>query len=261
MGALIFVGLGLAGLSDVTMRGLEAIRSADLVLLELYTSKLVGADARDLEALAGKPVRVLTREDVEARAEEILREARAKNVVFLAAGDPLSATTHQDLRARAQDEGIPTRHVPGVSIFTSAPAAAGLQLYKFGRATTVPFWEGDYRPDSFFDAIQDNKARGLHTLVLLDLQAERDRFMTVPEAVRILRDVDARRGGAVLADSMVVGLARVGSADERVVAAPASEWDGIDLGPPPHCLIVPGALHFVEEAALRRLRAAPSRSV
>lgn len=264
MGGLIFVGLGLAGLRDVTLRGLDAIRSADVVMAEFYTSRLVGAGASDLEALCGRPVRILGREDVELHAEQILDEAEKRVVAFLAAGDSLSATTHHDLKLRAEQRQIPTRVVPGVSIFTAAPAAAGLQLYKFGRTTTLPFPEGTYEPESPYEVIRDNKARGLHTLVLLDLRAEGDRFMKAPEAVRILLEIEARRKeNAITPSTLVVGLARVGSPDQRVLCAPAKEWPRIELGPPLHTLIVPGALHFMEEAALQRLRpgASASRSV
>jgi diphthine synthase len=263
VGGLIFVGLGLAGLQDITLRALDAVRSADIVVAEFYTSHLIGADVEELEALVGKPVRVLGREDVELHAEAILQEARTQFVAFLVAGDAMSATTHHDLRARAVELGIPTRYIPGISIFTTAPAAAGLQIYKFGRTTTIPFSEGRYQPESFYDVIRDNKQRGLHTLVLLDIQAEKGRYMRAPEAVASLRAIEERRKEHVVdADTLLVGLARVGAADERVIVAPAAAWNTVDLGPPLHCLIVPGNLHFQEEAALSRLApGASSRSV
>ena len=40
---LTFVGLGLFDELDVSLRGAEAIRSADTVFLEVYTSVLMGA--------------------------------------------------------------------------------------------------------------------------------------------------------------------------------------------------------------------------
>lgn len=263
MGGLIFVGLGLAGLQDITLRGLDAVRSADIVVAEFYTSHLIGVDVGEIEALVGKKIRILGREDVESRAERILQDARTQLVAFLVAGDAMSATTHHDLRARAADLGITTRYIPGVSIFTVAPAAAGLQIYKFGRTTTVPFFEGRYQPESFYDAIRENKERGLHTLVLLDIQADKNRYMTVSHAVETLLAVEAKRNAHVIEPTtLIVGLARVGSPDQRVLTARADAWKTLDLGPPLHCLIVPGTLHFQEEAALSRHHAgASSRSV
>lgn len=255
MGGLIFVGLGL-GLQDITLRGLDAVRSADVVFAEFYTSRLLGAEVADLEALVGKPVRVLSRQDVEQHADQILREARKALVAFLVAGDPMSATTHHDLYARAHEDRIPTRIIPGISIFTCAPAAAGLQIYKFGRTTTIPFPHGNYLAESPYDVIRDNRSRGLHTLVLLDIDAEHDRYMRASEAVELLLRIEERRHeGLLRPDTLIVGLARVGSPDQRILYAPLSQWASIDLGPPLHCLIVPGDLHFQEEAGLQRLRA------
>ena len=262
MGGLIFVGLGLAGLQDITLRALDAIRSADLVLAEFYTSRLTNASLADLEALVGKKVRVLSREDVETRGDDIVREAETKMVAFVVAGDPMTATTHEDLLRRAQASRIPTRVIPGISIFTAAPAAAGLQIYKFGRTTTLAFPEGDYLAESPYDVVRENRARGLHTLVLLDIQADKDRFMRAPEAVELLQTIEARRREHVVTpETMLVGLARVGAPDARVVYAPAAEWPSIDLGAPLHTLIVPGTLHFMEEEALARHRNGSARSV
>ncbi|MBI2078249.1 MAG: diphthine synthase [Euryarchaeota archaeon] len=262
MGGLIFVGLGLAGLQDLTLRGLDAIRSADVVLAEFYTSRVTDASLADLEGLFGKKVRLLSREDVEAHGDEIVREAKSKVVAFVVAGDPMTATTHHDLLRRAEEERIPTRVIPGISIFTAAPGAAGLQIYKFGRTTTLAFPEGKYVAESPYEVIRENRARGLHTLVLLDSQADKDRFMRAPEAVELLRAIEERRKeNVVLPDTLLVGLARVGAPDARVVVAPASEWHSIDLGPPLHTLIVPGTLHFMEEEALARRRNGSPRSV
>jgi diphthine synthase len=257
MGGLIFVGLGLTGLQDITLRGLDAVRSADIVCAEFYTSRLIGADIKDMEALVGKPIRILSREDVETRADDVLKEAKTKLVALLVAGDPMSATTHHDLRERAAELKIPTRIFPGVSIFTTAPAMAGLQIYKFGRTTTMPFEHGNYLAESPYEVIRDNKNRGLHTLVLLDIDAQADRFMSVAQAVTLLMKVEERRKeGVIKADTMIVGLARLGSPDQRVLYANAGSWPSIDLGPPLHCLIVPGSLHFMEETGLARMRGA-----
>jgi diphthine synthase len=216
----------------------------------------------DLEGLAGKPVRVLSREDVEIRSAEILKDAKNKLVALLVVGDPMSATTHHELRRAAEDLRIPTKVVPGISIFTAAPAVAGLQIYKFGRTTTMPFEHGAYLAESPYEAIRDNQSRGLHTLVLLDIDAEKERFMTVSQAVALLRRIEEKRGEKViLPETMLIGLARVGAADQRVVYAPARDWERIDLGRPLHCLVVPGSLHFMEEEGLARVRADPARSV
>src|SRR5437870_12841356 len=138
MGELVFVGLGLHDEKGITLRGLDEARSADVVFAELYTSSLTGATIESVERLIGKKIRTLTRADVEDGGT-ILKAAARQKVAFLVVGDPMAATTHVDLRLRAASANIPTQIVHGVSILTAAAGAIGLEVYKFGWTTTVPF--------------------------------------------------------------------------------------------------------------------------
>ena len=61
---LYLVGLGLGNERDVTLRGLDAVRSCAKVYLEAYTSVL-GVDVDALERLYGKPVTTCDRRFVE----------------------------------------------------------------------------------------------------------------------------------------------------------------------------------------------------
>jgi diphthine synthase len=47
---LFFVGLGLYDEKDVSLKGLEAVRSADMVYAEFYTSRLMGASLEGCKA-------------------------------------------------------------------------------------------------------------------------------------------------------------------------------------------------------------------
>ena len=49
---------------------------------------------------------------------------------------------------------------------------------------------------------------------------------------------------------MCVGLARVGSDDQTIVAGPMSSLMDVDFGAPLHSLIIAGTLHSVEEEIL-----------
>lgn len=62
---LFFVGLGLYDERDISLKGLEIVREADLVYAEFYTSRLVGTSIERLESLYGRSVEVLSRSDVE----------------------------------------------------------------------------------------------------------------------------------------------------------------------------------------------------
>lgn len=249
MGELVFIGLGLHDEKGITLRGLEEARRADIVFAEFYTSALLGARIEAVEALVGKPIRRLGREQVE-KGEDVLEAARANRVAFLVAGDPMVATTHVDLRLRATAAGIPTRVVHGVSILGAAAGALGLQAYKFGRTTTVPFASPGFRPASPLDPILENRKAGLHSLVLLDLR-EDGTFLDPKEALRSLLAMAGDRGTADFGPStLVCVLSQVGSADPRIATGRVADLLKRDLGPPLHCLVVPGTLHFLERDAL-----------
>lgn len=251
MGSLTFVGLGLHDARDVSLKGLDAIRAADVVFLESYTSRLAGASASGLERMYGKEITALGRERVE-QGDAILEAARRGNVVVLVAGDPMAATTHVDLRLRAARSGIPTRIVHGASIIAAVPGLLGLQGYKFGRTTTLAFPHGGQVAESPYEVVAANLARGLHTLVLLDLDAERGRFMTANEGLGLLLEVARRRsGGPVGPATLACVVARAGSEEPFLRAGPMAELAKEDFGPPLHTIVVPGELHFLEEEALR----------
>ena len=59
---LHFIGLGLYDERDISLKGLEAIRSADAVYVEFYTSRLMGTTRERMEALYGKRIHTLSRE-------------------------------------------------------------------------------------------------------------------------------------------------------------------------------------------------------
>lgn len=249
MGELVFIGLGLHDEKGITLRGLEEVRAADLVFAEFYTSALLGTRLESLQGLVGKPIARLTREQVEDGAK-VLDAARDHRVAFLVAGDPMVATTHVDLRLRAAAAGIPTRVVHGVSILGAAAGALGLQAYKFGRTTTVPFPSPGFAPTSPLDPILENLRAGLHTLVLLDLR-EDGSFLDPKEALRSLLGMAGAKGTADFGPAtLVCVLSQVGSADLRITAGAAADLLTKDLGPPLHCLVVPGTLHFLEKDAL-----------
>src|SRR3989338_4160673 len=98
---LSIIGLGLADPTDLSIRGFEHIKDADVVYLECYTSVLP-CPTDILEKLCGKPIILADRAMVEQNAElTILKDAKEKNAAFLVIGDPLSATTHVDIWQRA----------------------------------------------------------------------------------------------------------------------------------------------------------------
>lgn len=242
---LTFIGLGLFDADDISVKGLACIAAADAVYLEGYTSRLMGATVADLERRYGCPVRLLLREDIEVHPDEMLDRAKAENVVLLVAGDPMVSTTHIDLRIRAAEQGIPTAIVHGASILSAVCGLTGLQNYRFGRSCSLPFPQKNWAPVTPVEVILNNLEQNLHTLVYLDIQ--KDRFMTVPEAVGILEGLAGKKGAQI---GLYVGVARAGSAAPVVRAGSAATVAATDFGPPLHILIVPAELHDMERRYL-----------
>ena len=254
---LTFVGLGLYDERSITVEGKEILAEVDRAVAEFYTSQLVGATVSDLERYHDREIEVRERPGVE-RDPDFLDDAEDGHVAFLTAGDPLISTTHVDLRLRAAERGIDTQVVHGVTAASAAAGITGLQNYRFGKATTLPF-EGTHGPgvpDSVVTTIDDNRERGLHTLVFLDIEVgadadEGDRFMTADRAAELLADP--------LGDSLGVAVARAGSPDPVVAADRLSALAGREFGEPLHLLVVPGDLHHVEAEALEAFAGAPEQ--
>jgi len=243
--SVTFVGLGLNDEKGLTVEGLEEARKADAVFAEFYTNLMPGLDARRLELLLEKRVVVLSRVQLEdERARQIVEAARDKRVVFLVPGDPMIATTHISVRLELARRGIPSRIIHGPSIVSAVCGATGLQSYKFGKSVTLPQESGV--PGSLLDTVQDNKKRRLHTLILLDVRAERSKQLTIGEAATKLLAADA-----ALEQSVGIGVARIGSEDQFVLSGRLGRLQGENFGKVPHSLVIPGRLHFMEAEALK----------
>lgn len=255
---LTFVGLGLYDEQSITVEGRAAIREADRVFAEFYTSKLAGATLAELEAYHDTAVEVRDREGVEQDPGPILDAAEAGDAVFCTAGDTMIATTHVDLRLRARERGIETRVIHGTTAAAAAASLTGLQNYRFGKATTLPFpyaHGGEDVPGSVLDTVDANRNRGLHTLCFLDIKvghdrADGDEYMAGSRAAALL--TEAGRGSA-----LGVVVARAGSHEPVVVADRLSALAEREFGDPLHLLVLPGDLHHVERDALVTLAGAP----
>ena len=238
---LYLVGLGLWDEKDISVRGLESLRSCDFIYMEEYTSKL-GASKESIEKLIGKKIKMLSRDEVE-QSDTILRDAKGSNIAFLIGGDPLTATTHIDLILQAKKRGIETKVIHASSIYTGV-CESGLFIYKFGKRCSVPFPTKSFNPTSFYETIVENKKHGLHTLVFLDLKPEENKFMTINQALEILIRLGLDQ------NTTIVGFARIGSKDQIIKAGQIKELLKFDFGKPQHILVIPGELHFVEKEAL-----------
>jgi len=259
---LTFVGLGLYDEKDISVKGLEAVRAADKVYAELYTSKIMGASLEELERFYGRKMHLLSRKDVEVDPSW-LEEARTNNLALLVGGDPMVSTTHLDLLLRASEMGIATRVVHSSSIVTAASGLCGLQNYRFGRSATIPFpylARGKrILPETPYLALIENLERNLHTLLFLDICDER--FMTINQGAELLLELAEASGDNALKGRLGVGIARAGSEEATVHADLLGRLPNYDFGDPLHILVVPARLHFMEARGLAVLAGAPAEAL
>ena len=265
---LYLIGLGLGDEKDITVRGLEAVRRCEEVWLESYTSVL-GVDTAALEAYYGRPVRVATRDTVESECDQIIGRCATKDVALLVVGDSLCATTHTDIALRARAMGARVEVVLNASVM-GAVGKVGLQLYAYGQTVSLPFFDGEWRPTSFYDKILYNSKGNMHTLCLLDIKVREPdfealaktgktvylppRFMTVNVAIDQLLEAEAEHGGGACAPGCrAVGCARLGQPSELIVAGTLEELRTVDFGGPLHCLVLCAPeIHDLEVDYLRQ---------
>ncbi len=239
---LFLIGLGLSNERDLSLNALDALKSCDYIFLENYTG--VFNNLKELENLLNKSVQVLARSQVEEE-KEYLSLAKKHNVALLVQGDPLSATTHTSILLDCKKQNIPYKVINSSSIFTAC-ARTGLFLYKFGKVASIPLPEEGFNPSSFYKVLVDNQSIGAHTLFLLDLKPDRNKYLTIPQALKTLKKLDSKKY-----INKVVGCARLGFKDELILYGSANKLANVDWGNPPYCLIVPSKLHFIEKEFLK----------
>ena len=128
----------------------------------------------------------------------------------------------------------------------------GLSEYKFGRTTTLVYPQENYAPESFYEVIKENKASGLHTLCLLDIDVERKLFMSIKDAIELLEEIEVRHNENIMKNSLLVAICSAGSEKEKIVAGSSEKIKKMKL-PRPASLIVCGKLSEKEEEALETI--------
>ena len=243
--ALYIIGIGLNDEKDITLKGLAAVKKCKKVYLENYTSKL-NCPIKRLEKLYNKKIILADRNLVEKKAEKtILGEAKKSDIAFLVVGDPFGATTHIDLILRAREMKIKTRIIHNASILT-AVGIIGLELYKYGKVTSIPFDNENVKTP--IKVLKNNLASGLHTLFLLDLDPQENRFLSISEAIGYLLKSNVHE------DIVAVACAQLGSDSPIIKVGRLKELKNLKLRKFPQCLIIPSKLHFMEEEALNLYR-------
>lgn len=129
-GTVYLVGAGPGDPGLITRRGLELLRSADVVLYDRLVAPELVAEARpDAEVIfVGKrPGEVHSRQLV-ADALLISKAKEGRSVVRLKGGDPFVFGRGSEEAALLGDSGVPFEIVPGVSSAIAVPAYAGIPV-------------------------------------------------------------------------------------------------------------------------------------
>src|SRR3990167_10530510 len=110
---LNLIGIGLSE-RNITEEIKKIVKKSDLAYFENYTSKY-DISAKEVEKILDKKLIVANRELVE-NSDEIIKNARAKNVSLLITGDIFMATTHVSLFLEAKKQNIKVNLIHNISV-------------------------------------------------------------------------------------------------------------------------------------------------
>lgn len=268
---LHLIGIGVRK-EHINPEMLEAIKKSDKVYLEYYTS-FYETDFEELSKYLGKEVIICDREVIESKIEEtMINPAKDNDISLLVLGDPLIATTHTDLLLRCKELKVQTKIYNNVSIGNFI-TRTGLQFYKFGKITSIPFVSEKFMPRSPFLVFADNFKMGAHTLFLLDLNPCNDdaykgceTFLPASEAFEYLlnipkimveeEEIEERDAMIIDEETLAVVCSRLGFEDEEIIFDTIGSLMKIDKHrefKAPVCIIIPGDMHEMEEKYLNSL--------
>ncbi|GIU68683.1 MAG: diphthine synthase [Candidatus Pacearchaeota archaeon] len=236
---LYLIGLGLND-ESFSKEAEKIILKTKKVFIENYTIKFP-YQINKLEKKFNKKILIADREFIESL--KILKEAEKENVVLLVYGSPFFATTHISLINEAKKAGIKTKVLHNSSVF-DALGNTGLQLYKFGKITSIPKWTKNFKPTSFIDIIKENLSINAHTLILVDVG------LNFKDAIYELEE-SAKEKKLEIKD--IVVCSAIGTKNEKILYSNIKSLKNKKIKEP-FCFIIPTKLHFVEEENLKNFK-------
>jgi diphthine synthase len=246
---LFLVGVGL-DTGDISVKGLNLIKSTKHVCIEQYTTKISMEYLSYLKTESGKDILELSRSDLEERLNNTLSKAKNADLVILFPGDPLIATTHKIILGAAKACNISVRVFHAPSILTAAMGESMLNAYRFGPTTTIPLWTEKYMPTSFLDVILENKRNGQHTLALLDIDPKTGTTISIENAINIIGTAAGQKG-VDLTSQKIIALLNLGRTTQKVLYLPLDDLRKKHIREGIASLIFVGRLGFEEEEALK----------
>lgn len=234
---LYLIGLGLNEKS-CSKEAIEILKRCKRVYLDTYTVDFPYTHQALIDEI-GKKFTPADRTKVESL--EIVGEAKKMDVALLVYGSPLTATTHITLIQEAIASGIKYRVMNNASIL-DAIAETGLQLYKFGKITSMPYWKKSYEPDSFMEIVRDNLSIKAHSLILIDINMEIKKTIEQLEKAAKIHNVKLNK--MIICQCLGTKRQKIMYRDLEEI----KEFSGVQK---PYCIIIPGELHFLEKEFLK----------
>ena len=246
---LWFVGLGISGISELSDNTISIIKNADIVYLESFTSPISEIEKEQLANMCDGEFKIAKRWLVED-GNEILENAKKREVVLISYGDPYIATTHLELKTRAVTDKIETKTIHSSSIVSSLIGEIGLQYYKVGKILTIM-----NDPKSMitpYNTISNNLLSKMHSVILLEYNEDKSFFLAPQDALSLLLDAEKIQNGKIISlDTFAIIASRIGKSDQNITSGKISNLIKKEFGNPPHTIIIPGSLHFTESNAVK----------
>lgn len=233
---LYIIGLGLNE-KGVSKEGLETVRKCSQVYLENYTVEFPYS-VGELRQVVGKRVVELKRDEVES--EKLVKEAKCNDVALLVYGSPLFATTHISLIDDCKEKRVKFKIIYSAGVF-DALGESGLQLYKFGKISSMPRWSKGYEPDSFLEFVEENQKINAHSLILMDIG------LGFCDALCQFVESAGRRSFEF--DKILI-CSRLGSDKAKFFYGKVNDLKKKKVYPP-FCFVIPAKMHFLEEDVVK----------
>lgn len=239
------IGIGLTP-KQITQEAKNAIDSCNNIYIDNYTNIFSQGKIEELEKIISKKITQLQRKELEQSLEYLKDDS-----CLLVIGNAFSATTHYTLIEEAKNKNIKIKMIPGISVF-SYIGISGLFEYKFGKTTSIVYPEKNYFPTSFYNTITDNLDINAHTVCLLDIKTDQNRFMSFVEACEILEKIDTNQK---LSEKECVVLAGLGSENQTIKTFTFKDHKKIKaIDTYPQTLIICGKLNDFEKGAIDEFR-------
>jgi uroporphyrin-III C-methyltransferase / precorrin-2 dehydrogenase / sirohydrochlorin ferrochelatase len=150
LGKVTLIGGGPGDPDLITVKGLKALQSADVIIHDLLVAQELLQEAKAGAEILDASKRSFTDEKMtqdEINAALVDRAKKGLHAVRLKGGDPYVYGRGAEEAVYCQQHGVPVEVIPGVSSLVAATAAAGFPLTHYGTSSRFLTMMGYENPD------------------------------------------------------------------------------------------------------------------